>query len=946
MRRRPLLYFTYWLVVWFGGSGAAAAPWRDGPTDIPNDPAVRFGRLDNGVRYAVMHNETPKGRISLRLLVAAGSILENDDQLGIAHFVEHMAFRGTRHFPHDKLLPALERMGLGFGADSLAFTTRDYTEYRLELPDPGDSTIETGLSVLRDFAGEVSFDPRAVDIERGVVLSEAALRWTPEFSVGQKNLAYLFPGSRIARRSPIGSPALLRTFRADQLRKFYHSWYQPDRLYVIAVGDADPAALTRLIAAHFSSFRSRAPEPAEPPDLTPIFQAPPDVAVIAEPGWSGGMLFLEHPVEHPDRPSTHAQRTADVQTELAMEMFKRRLEICAQRPGASFAGPNAEVAASCPGWLQAQCTVSIVLPDLSFAVRDLEQEHRRAVLFGFSPAELLIAQQHLMMALRFGVRTKRTRDSRGLAEQIEGHAFYGLPMSSPEATLSDLGGAIEACTVQDCLRAFRAAWTKQAPNVLLVTRPPAPVSPKELAAAFNRSRAAKVAAPPPETLGNFDYTYFGPVSPVTADRYLPDLHLHLAQYGNGVALNFKATPFDENEVEFCVRVGTGRASVPRFHPSLPTVTTTGFIRGGLGEFNSQQISDILGGHDLQVQFMVDNDALCFYGRCAQQELPRALQVVAAYITDPAFRPEALHDVQIEANGPVIDEQARADGVIANRLLWLLSGRGDWRYAPAQWSGILNTSYATMADWVLPQLAFGSVEASVVGDVSWEQTKQAMAQSLAQLRPRRPRTAASLGEPLQAFTAGPQRIIYHTSPQVHQACLCYLWALSHFTNITASRVGYLSAAVLRDRIIDRLRIQLGHTYSPEVEFDHYDAPPGLAFLKVQVMLSSPLIPAASAIIDGEVSQLRLSPPELDAFRRAREPLLRGIADEMRDNTYWLWGVLQRASEVPINVESPRNRIAGYQALVPEDVHQFFHYYIRRECQTTVVTYPTAAPPPVR
>ena len=226
---------------------AAAAPWSGVTSDLPPDPSVRWGTLPTGLRYAVMPNAEPKGRVSLRLLVAAGSLHESDDEQGLAHFIEHMAFRGTKAYPRGALVPALEHAGIALGPDNTAFTTNSFTIYHLELPDGKEPTLRLGLGVFREYAGAISFDPDLIEIERGVILSEKDSRNTPDARVSQANQELLWPGSRLVRRPPIGKEENIRHFTREQFKAFYDAWYRPERMAVVMVGDFTTDDGARLI---------------------------------------------------------------------------------------------------------------------------------------------------------------------------------------------------------------------------------------------------------------------------------------------------------------------------------------------------------------------------------------------------------------------------------------------------------------------------------------------------------------------------------------------------------------------------------------------------------------------------------------------------------------------------------------------------------------------------
>ena len=218
---------------------------------IPVDPQIRTRTLPNGLRYYVRANRQPQGRAELRLAVKAGSVLEDDDQRGLAHFVEHMSFNGTRNFPKQDVVAFMQGLGMRFGAHVNAHTGFDETVYQLQIPAGNPAIIDRSLLILEDWAQNVSFDPQEVERERGVILEEWRLGLGAQARVQDAQMPVLLSGSRYAERSPIGRPDIIRTASRDRLKQFYTDWYRPDLMAVIAVGDFDPAAVETAIVAHF-----------------------------------------------------------------------------------------------------------------------------------------------------------------------------------------------------------------------------------------------------------------------------------------------------------------------------------------------------------------------------------------------------------------------------------------------------------------------------------------------------------------------------------------------------------------------------------------------------------------------------------------------------------------------------------------------------------------------
>src|ERR1700733_10478214 len=223
------------------GALAAGAPFAQDESDLKPDPAVRFGRLANGLRYAVMHNAQPKGRVSVRLAVLTGSMNETEEQRGLAHFVEHEAFNGSTHFAPGTLVKYFQRMGMSFGGDTNAYTGYEETVYQLELPDAGTAALKDAMTLVSDYARGIEFQPAVINKERGIILSEQRTRDTVESRASEDELKFLFPGSRVSQRVPIGLTDVIAGAKRPQFVDYYDSWYRPDQMWVMVVGDVDSA---------------------------------------------------------------------------------------------------------------------------------------------------------------------------------------------------------------------------------------------------------------------------------------------------------------------------------------------------------------------------------------------------------------------------------------------------------------------------------------------------------------------------------------------------------------------------------------------------------------------------------------------------------------------------------------------------------------------------------
>ena len=312
---------------------APVAAWK-AEAPLPLDPAVIRGRLDNGLAYYVRANGRPAGRAELRLVVNAGSLMEEDDQRGLAHFLEHMAFNGTESFAAQEIVDYLESIGMRFGPDLNAYTNYDETVYLLQVPTDDEKALGTGLSILEEWAHRMRLEDAEIEQERGVIIEEWRLGRGAEARIRDEQFQVLFKGSRYAARRPIGEPEIIRTFTPDTLRRFYRDWYRPDLMAVVAVGDFDPRVMEARIRETFSALTM--PENPRPRIAYPIpshEETLVGMATDAEATSSRLSVITKHPVS-PFR--TVADYRRSLVEGLYNNMLNQRLHELTRQPEPPF----------------------------------------------------------------------------------------------------------------------------------------------------------------------------------------------------------------------------------------------------------------------------------------------------------------------------------------------------------------------------------------------------------------------------------------------------------------------------------------------------------------------------------------------------------------------------------------------------------------------------------
>ncbi len=365
---------------------------------IPLDPAVRTGKLPNGLTYYIRKNAKPEKRVELRLAVNAGSVQEDDDQLGLAHLVEHLCFKGTKSFPKADLIHYLQSVGANFGPDINGYTSFDETVYLLTLPSDVESTLQNGLKIMREWAHDVNFDPADIDLERGVVVEEWRLGRGANQRMLDKFLPVVFKDSKYAVRLPIGTKESVEGMSHDTIKRFYHDWYRPDLMAMIVVGDIDPEQVERTIRAEFGSIPAPATERPKEAYAVPDNDAP-LYSIVSDRENPFNILILAFKTEVPRYVTTDDYRRY-LTEQLFLQLLNLRMEELVQQANPPFIYSQAYYGRL---WVRAKGAyqLTVVVPDngIERGLATALTENERVRQHGFTAAELDRAKKTLLRSL-------------------------------------------------------------------------------------------------------------------------------------------------------------------------------------------------------------------------------------------------------------------------------------------------------------------------------------------------------------------------------------------------------------------------------------------------------------------------------------------------------------------------------------------------------------------
>jgi zinc protease len=909
---------------WFS-SAATAQPsrpkvaddkvWAQTESDIAPDPAVRFGRLANGLRYAILKNDTPAHQTSLRLRIGSGSMEERDDQQGLAHFLEHMAFKGSTHVPRDEMIKLLERHGLAFGPDTNAQTGFTQTVFMLDLPESDHDTLDLGLMLMRETASELTLSQSAMDAERGVVLSEERVSDSPDYEAMKARLAFQYPGQLAPRRLPIGQVEVLKTAAVSLIRDYYAANYRPDRATLIVVGDVDPAAVEATIKAKFSDWMPVGPETAEP-DYGSVAPRGPQSRLIVKPG-AHASIFVSWIKPFDRAPDSEAKSRHDQIQEIAVAVLNRRLERAAQSDAPPFIAAGANMEDQFKSAREAGLFVMPKPGAWKAALIAAIHMERQAVDYGVTQAEVdreITELRTRLLTTAAGAATRRTPD---IAQELVRTVDEDEVFTSPAQDLERFDREVKDLTAAEVSRALKAAYSGEGPVLSVVSPDPVDGGEAAVTAAFTQARTDAIVGAAASSAKVWPYTDFGPPGAVIGRRAAGDLGVAFVTFKNGVRLNIKPTDFRKDQVLVSVRLGQGRLDLPRDRKT-PLWAEQALILGGLGKISLEDMQQVLAAKTYGAQFTLADNAFILSGQTRPADLETQLQVLAAYVTDPGFNPAAFQRIKSAFAAQLDQLESTPQGVLT-RDLGVLEHAGDLRWATPDQADVKAAKPADLAAILKPLLAAAPLEVDVVGDVTPEAAIRAVAATFGALPSRAPLRApdpAALAVRFPA-TGGPPVDLTHTG-RADQAVAFEAWPTDGlFSDPQRARVLNVAAQVLELRLIDRVRVAEGTTYSPAAGGVPSDVFPHYGLVLAEVETPPAKLDGLFKAVSEITADLRAKGPTPDELERAVKPRIETFVKAQQTNEYWMTWVAG-ADRDPRRLDIVRDTIPGYRRITPEQV----------------------------
>lgn len=917
--------------------GAQAALTLSDP--VPVGPQVKVGQLANGLTYYIQKNSRPEKRLELRLVVKVGSVLEDEDQLGLAHVTEHMAFNGSTHFKKHELISYLQSIGLKFGADLNAYTSFNETVYILPIPTENPENIEKGFLVLEDWAHGISFNDPDVDLERGIVLEELRLGRGAQERMNKVLLPKIFSGSLYAKRLPIGTEDSIKTFKHDAIKRFYKDWYRPDLMAVVVVGDIEPQAAQALVESHFGKLTN----PANPrPRLYPTIPArsASEAVVVTDKEATNNVMMIRYPVQPQPREVTLGDYRQSLVERLFGAMLGQRMQELTQQATPPFVGGSSGMGRLVPGYRSFNSSALLGRMGAESAVDALVQENERARQFGFAAAELERSKKNVLRSLGQAYAERQKTDSGQYAAEYLRNFLEDERIPGIENELAYVREMLPTITLADVNAFARAVIPEKATKLVVYTGTDKPDSatPTEpqLLASVGKAEQQLVAAKTEKAIATSLMAHPPKGGSVVAERLKPLLGVTEWDLSNGVKVILKPTDFKNDEIAVsAVRFGGqslyGQADM--FNAGYASAVAASM---GVAEFAPTELQKMLAGKVASVYAGIRAYDEVVVGGASNADLETMLQMLTLKF-GPARRDADLYQSFLTRSQDAAKNAiARPESVFSDAVQTTLYNGHPRVWLTPRPANFDQLNLERMRS--IYQDRFASAKGMtfiLVGSFTVDGIKPLVAQYLGSL-PTPDITSSYVDLGIRPVTGIVKKEVRSGSEPKSQVSINFTGA-ADYSEEARMRMGAL-VEVLNIKLVDVLREKLTLVYSASARGNLARTP----YQHFQMTLTLPCAPEnvdkviAAAL--GEIQKVQDEGVDAADWAKVKQNWLTAHRKNLRENGYWL-GNLQNAA---LYGDDPATYLLDYEkqvaAITPEDIQAAAKRYLKRDNYVQVVLYP--------
>lgn len=910
---------------------------------LPSDERVQTGTLSNGLRWMYRPHDNPPGKMALMLHVNTGSLNETDEQRGLAHFLEHMAFNGSENFPPGTLIPYFESIGMEFGADLNAFTGFDQTGYMLFLPDTTTEQADKALMVLSDYAFRLSLQEEEIEKERGVILAELRAGMSAMQRIRDATFEKLFAGMRLGQRLPIGIESVIREATRADFRDYYRTWYRPERVTLILVGDAAPEPYLPLIEKWFGEYTP--PVPARPergPELKPF--AAERGLVITDPEYARGQVDVY--AIRAGRPpvTTLARARVALLDDIASWIMQRRFSERIKKGEVSFREASAAAFDMMHDAVIATASATGEPKNWEKMLDELLLEVNRAREFGFLPGEFELCKKELSASAEDAVRKEPTRNARALLFGITSAVNNREPVMSAQQELDVLLKLLPTIHLEEVSRAFADHFAPGA-FAFVVTLPeaedvPRPGEEQVLAA----GRAALTRRPDPPTdvqLADGLLEHEPTPGALTESSFDEGLGITSGWLANGVRLHHRFMDYKKDLVLVTITLAGGQIEETTANVGVTQVANLVLSQPATNRLSSTDIENLMTGKNIRVRGGGSDDAFTMTVSGSPGDLEPGLQLAYALLTDGKIEASAFDNWKQRTLQQYAMVSKMPQFAAFDAFARAVSGNDPRQIVMLSPEIIEAQTIERGQAWFDRLCRTAPIEVAVVGEMPLEEVLPLIEKYVGSLAAR-PRRAEHL-DPLRKLNRGPGPLERHVHVETitPQAAVVAGFMSAEPREIKQIRALNLAANILDSRLIKQVREELGLVYSIGAR-----NVPKAAYVDASFFLTNaPCAPEKGDEVIREITAIfdafARSGPTPEEFENARKQILNRLDTQLKEPNYWS-EQLRTLDLYKRSLDDLRDIPQAYEALTPDEVQATFSRYYVPQRIFRILAVPTTAP----
>jgi zinc protease len=908
---------------------------------LPSDPRLDTGVLDNGLHYIILRHDNPPGRAAAWLHVSSGSLNETDEQRGIAHYLEHMAFNGSKNFAPGTVINFFQSMGMSFGRDQNAFTSFDQTTFQLSLPDNQPETLGKGLLFLSDVAMRLNLSPEEIQSERGVILEERRTRLGGPQRVQDQIFQRLAPGSIFGERIPIGTEATINSVQQPDFQAYYGKWYVPSNMTVMVVADTDPAGVVDQIKANFGEGR-RAVKPVDQDPRVSAYDSTRAI-VVSDKELADARLSITR-IERPRPPTTTVpQYRADLVELMGKWIFNRRLQAKVDAGKASFlnAGASASDVAEAIRWINVSAFGETdKWPQM---LADLATELQRARLHGFTPREVQDARTELLARAQRAVKTEPTRDARQILDELNSAVSSGEPVMSAQEDLDLQQQLLPTITPDEVSQTFSelfnpvsVAFILQLPTsadvptedrLVELGRKALDVAPESEA---ERARPAALLTQTPKPGELLEFTEHQPTS------------VWSGWLSNNARVNYRFMDYKKDQVTVTITLAGGEIQETPENRGITQAGAMAWEHTATSTLSSTDIRDLMTGKKVGVTGRPGTDAMFIRISGSPDELEVGLQEAYLMLTDPVIEPAALENWKAEELQAIARRGLSVEGVFADALMDTILPPGEVRQKPLTKEQVERQTAPQAQAWLRQVIAAAPIEVSVVGDIDKDRAMELVKTYIGSL-PSRDRISAQALASLRQLhrPVGPLVGDRAIDTKTTKALVLSGFFGADAKDLRDVRLLELAARVISTRMIKDIREDKQLVYSiqagsqPGVEF------PGYGLFSAFSFTAPEKVASLIAAIEDEYKAFAESGPTADELDTARKQIATRLDEQMKEPGFWT-GRIQQLTYRDAHLDDIVAAPAAYQAFTADEIKDAFGRYYKPQTSFVISSHPASAP----